>query len=201
MSKSFCYKTFENYNVPRDQVKSFCKSGAKSGYYNISSTRGICNDGQCRVKENFEPIPSTAWQQPAAVRGTWNQVKGLYELNPQSNSCVGWRGGNQEGYESGNWPCCLKPEPNGLSGSCCTSGRIPTTTAPPSGFRCNPTKSGGCNVCKKCCNEFIPSDLCKACFKEHCNDRSAKSKKLPSCCGPPGSDPAAGLLKCCGSRP
>ena len=52
--KSFCYKTFENYDKPRDQLKSFCKSGAKSGYYNISSTRGICNDGQCRVKENFQ---------------------------------------------------------------------------------------------------------------------------------------------------
>ena len=100
MSKGFCYKTLENYNVPRDQLKSFCKYGSKAGYYNISNSRGICNDGQCRAKENFQPIPSTAWQQPAAVRGTWNQVKGLYELNPQSNSCVSWNGRNQEGYDT-----------------------------------------------------------------------------------------------------
>ena len=79
MSKSFCYKTLETYDLPRDQLKSFCKYGSKSGYYNISNTRGICNGGQCRTRENFQPIPSTAWQQPAAVRGTWNQVKGLYE--------------------------------------------------------------------------------------------------------------------------
>jgi len=88
--KSFCYKTLETYDVPRNQLKSFCKSGAKSGYYNISNTRGICNDGQCRVKENFQPIPASEWQQPAAVRGTWDQVKGLYELNPQTNSCVSY---------------------------------------------------------------------------------------------------------------
>ena len=244
--KSFCYKTLETYDKPRDQLKSFCRDGGNSGYYNISSTRGICNDdGDCRVKENFQsgnqpasknlcqpiayddskgskcksgvcknccgkwtdddpalartfcdlclnaplppvstrtaapcqwtdytcgsesadvpalegercdhvkpkmppsvcrisndkvslrcmtpsvcrggaaydpsgcgwsggtppptqenfqPIPATAWQQPASVRGTWDQVEGLYELNPQSNSCVGWRGGNQEGYEAG----------------------------------------------------------------------------------------------------
>ena len=92
--KSFCYKTLENYDVPRDQLKSFCKSGEKSGYYNISSTRGICNSGQCRVRENFQPIPATTWQQPAAVRGNWEQVQGLYELNPQTNSCVAYYGRN-----------------------------------------------------------------------------------------------------------
>ena len=63
--KSFCYKTLETYDKPRDQLKSFCKSGGNSGYYNISSTRGICNDGECKVKENFQPLPATAWQQPA----------------------------------------------------------------------------------------------------------------------------------------
>ena len=96
MSKGFCYKTLENYDVPRDQLKSLCKYDSKAGYYNISSNRGICNSGQCRTRENFQPTP---WQQPAAVRGTWNQVKGLYELNPQSNSCVSWHGGNRENYQ------------------------------------------------------------------------------------------------------
>jgi len=96
--KSFCYKTLETYDKPRNQLKSFCKDGGNSGYYNISSTRGICNDdGDCRVRENFQPIPASEWQQPASVRGTWDQVKGLYELNPQSNSCVSdWK--NREGY-------------------------------------------------------------------------------------------------------
>ena len=42
--KSFCYKTLETYDKPRDQLKSFCRDGGNSGYYNISSTRGICND-------------------------------------------------------------------------------------------------------------------------------------------------------------
>ena len=92
--KGFCYKTLENYNVPRDQLKSFCKYNSKSGYYNISNTRGICNNGQCRTRENFQALSSTAWQQPAAVRGNWNQVKGLYELNPQSNSCVSYSAQN-----------------------------------------------------------------------------------------------------------
>ena len=276
--KSFCYKTLETYDKPRDQLKSFCRDGGNSGYYNISSTRGICNDdGDCRVKENFQsgnqpasknlcqpiayddskgskcksgvcknccgkwtdddpalartfcdlclnaplppvstrtaapcqwtdytcgsesadvpalegercdhvkpkmppsvcrisndkvslrcmtpsvcrggaaydpsgcgwsggtppptqenfqPIPSTAWQQPASVRGTWDQVEGLYELNPQSNSCVSdWK--NREGYgnaqEGTPPPCdqtyCRTDEsgscPEGQVGGPCTGG-------------------------------------------------------------------------------
>ena len=62
MSKGFCYKTFETYDVPRNQLKSFCKYGSKAGYYNISNTRGVCNGGQCRTLENYQPTP---WQQPA----------------------------------------------------------------------------------------------------------------------------------------
>jgi hypothetical protein len=89
--KSFCYKTLENYNVPRNQLKSICKQPTKSGYYNTSNTRGICNGNSC--KENFlnsrkfPPLQGPGWG-PAMVRGTWDQVKGLYELDPQSNSCV-----------------------------------------------------------------------------------------------------------------
>ena len=119
MSKGFCYKTFENYNLPRDQLKSFCKHNSKSGYYNISNTRGICNNSKQLQRENYQlkksenqSLPcndhkNNCGQHPTAVRTNrhlpweqqWNQVKGLYELNPQSNSCVSWRG-NQENFKA-----------------------------------------------------------------------------------------------------
>ena len=129
--KSFCYKTLETYDKPRDQLKSFCRDGGNSGYYNISSTRGICNDdGDCRVKENFQPIPATAWQQPASVRGTWDQVEGLYELNPQTNSCVSdWK--NREGY--GNAATGSTPPtrpPYNLETACCLLPLVPPYNTP-----------------------------------------------------------------------
>ena len=96
--KSFCYKTLGNYNVPRNYLKSVCKQPNKSGYYNISNTRGICNGNSCKVKENFLNSQQGPGWGPAMVRGTWDQVKGLYELDPQSNSCV--RGRRRENYTS-----------------------------------------------------------------------------------------------------
>ena len=68
MSKSFCYKTLETYDLPKNQLKSFCTSGSNSGYYNISNTHSIYNDRQLRTRENYRPIwKAKAWQQPAGV--------------------------------------------------------------------------------------------------------------------------------------
>lgn len=169
MSKGFCYKTLENYDIPRDQLKSLCKYNSKAGYYNISSNRGICNSGQCRTRENFQPTP---WQQPAAVRGTWNQVKGLYELNPQRNSCVSWRGGNRENYQKSyenpeNVECNISLGENAVnikgidnkifcSPNCENSTCPPISTAPHAGVfaSCNLSQKGGnadkCSIrCRK----------------------------------------------------
>ena len=71
--KSFCYKTLENYNVPRNQLKSICKQPNKSGYYNTSNTRGICNGNSC--KENFlnsRKFPSSTRSRLGTSNGTWN---------------------------------------------------------------------------------------------------------------------------------
>ena len=173
MSKGFCYKTLETYDLPRDQLKSFCKHGSKPGYYNISNTRGICNDGQCRARENFQAKKSEnqsgpckdrenhCGQYPAAVHANshlsreqqWDQVKGLYELNPQSNSCVSWRG-NQEGNSSndvknfkGAIRTCSGPcgpgYPQGCGGDCiCHHGRCQLSQ----GLEGLPTLSSG--VCR-----------------------------------------------------
>lgn len=150
--KSFCYKTLENYDIPKNQLESFCapRSSSKSGYYTISNTRAICDNGQCRTRENYH---STPWQQPAAVRGTWDQVKGLYELNPQSNSCVGWRGINQEGYER-----VPTPAPPEKSGSCCVYGKYGSQEH---NFTCAPSSRhpgiGGCcitNTPKEQCDKW-----------------------------------------------
>ena len=93
---SSCYKTLEQYNSPcpisfpelgRNCVNSNCPSlKNNSGYYNISNTRGICESAGCSVQTPF--IEKFTQMRPAAVRGTWDQVKGLYELNPQGHSCV-----------------------------------------------------------------------------------------------------------------
>jgi hypothetical protein len=92
---SSCYKTLEQYNSPcpvsfpelgRNCTHSNCPSLNSTGYYNISNTRGICNSDGCSVQTPF--VEKFAQMRPAAVRGTWDQVKGLYELNPQGHSCV-----------------------------------------------------------------------------------------------------------------
>ena len=187
MSKGFCYKTLETYDLPRDQLKSFCKYGSKSGYYNISNTRGICNNGHCRAqsaRENFQPIPSTEWQQPAAVRGTWNQVKGLYELNPQSNSCVSWRGGNrapssndvkkfqQHGLGRGGLSCdvaaCLQwPECCGGMGNNQENFKEgPETAANGRAVRARSDEMIPCKACELVCNLHTP--LCAGCIAKEC---------------------------------
>ena len=90
-----CYKTLQQYNSPcpvsfpelgRNCVNSNCPSLNDFGYYNISNTRGICDSQGCSVQTPF--VEKFAAMRPAQVRGTWDQVKGLYELNPQGNSCV-----------------------------------------------------------------------------------------------------------------
>ena len=90
---SSCYKTLLQYNsscpvsVPSSKcVHSNCPSLNSTGYYNISNTRAICTSDGCVQQTPF--VEKFARMRPAAVRGTWNQVKGLYELNPQGHSCV-----------------------------------------------------------------------------------------------------------------
>ena len=91
----YCYKTLENYT--RWQRCPPLKQD--SGYYNISNVRGMCSQDGCSLppptKENF--CQGCSQMKPAAVRGTWDQVQGLNELNPQAGACVQF---HRENYES-----------------------------------------------------------------------------------------------------